>query len=157
MPTVEIGPEAYARLAALAAARGVTPGEYADTLMRALLHMPDPANWLERLRDAAHAECRAAQDAAKLQAPSEEAIPAYLPLSALSLPTTGQAASAQHDSHVDSFSLFLELIATFYLEVCADDPAHPRTGEIAALETYLAERYFYPLSFPEFRSGVLGK
>ena len=162
MPGLDLPEDMLQRLSALAKARGVTSSQYASDLLREMLRLPDPADWLSRLRAAAYQECRAMLATAGNGIASEEFTPAFLPLAvvpsqvylfvASELPATGRA--EQRPVEEDSLAIALELLAGFYLDICAQDPARPQTREIATLETCLAERYFYCVSFAELRSGL---
>jgi hypothetical protein len=149
MIELELPRELEARLAALAAEKKIAPAQYVSELLGEFFRLPDPANWFARLSAAARTECAEVIAAAARHVPGEEAIPAYLPLADAAMPS--------RSLHVaeDCFAIFLELVSTLYLETYAADPQAPKTGELAGLETALAERYFCTFSFADFRAGVL--
>lgn len=156
-----LAPQLHQRLVTLAEQKGVSPSTYLSGLLSELLRLPDPADWLTRLGKVARIECREILDAAERLVPSEEAIPAYLPLALVATSGSTDETSAAISRHAserpdqDSWAIFLELISCYYLDVCAQDATQPKTGEIATLETCLAERYFYCFPFADFRQGLL--
>jgi hypothetical protein len=146
--TTDLPADLTARLAEAADSQGISPAEYLTRLLESAFCLPDPLAWFDRLNAAAAQEAADAQSAPP-GAPWREPVPAYLPLR-----TAGPDEGPPAPRSLDSASLLLHLLFCATLRAWAEDPAHPRTGEIAAVQTALAGRFFFLQSFAEF-SGPL--